>query len=524
MSQAIYRVYRPKEFKEVTGQEHVKITLQNQLTNDSVAHAYLFAGPRGIGKTTLARLLAKALNCENRKDSQNEPCGACTNCKELASGNALDTIEIDAASHTGVDNVRENIIESVRFTPSKGKYKIFIIDEVHMLSTSAFNALLKTLEEPPAHAVFILATTEIHKIPQTILSRCQRFDFHRISSENIKARIHGISQKEGVVIDSDVVDQISRLSEGCLRDAESLLGQLLALGEKKITKEHASLILPATNIDIVAKLIDAVSLNEVNTAITILNDFIGQGGKIKSFLDELIDYTRALMMSGLGGADTEVFGEDIRELMGAQISRLNTETNASLLDAILRVKAGPAHDKIPQLPLEIGLIGWMHEHGSEKLKNTKNGNIAPRSADQVSQVAEKSTHSVTESEQVKDDSLGKVQAKEGSLSVNSADLTIEEVRSKWGRCCEAVAKRNVALPLALHGAVPDQMSGEELTLSFEHRFHFDAINQQKNLLILREAVAEVLGKLFVIKPVFAKEKEEADLTNLASAFGGTVVE
>ena len=237
MDLALYRKYRPKTFAEVSDQAHIVGTIQNQLCSGKLAHAYLFCGPRGVGKTTIARLLSKVANCEALKDA--EPCLSCASCKEIEAGSAMDLIEIDAASHTGVDHVREMIIDNVRFRPAACKMKVFIIDEVHMLSTSAFNALLKTLEEPPAYALFILATTELHKVPETIISRCQRFDFHRIPTDVLVERLASITKSEKAKLSKDVLEEIARRSEGCLRDAESLLGQVLAV-------DDPSLVLPAS--------------------------------------------------------------------------------------------------------------------------------------------------------------------------------------------------------------------------------------------------------------------------------------
>ncbi|MDP1629512.1 MAG: DNA polymerase III subunit gamma/tau, partial [bacterium] len=251
MSLALYRKYRPKTFAEIIGQEHIVRTLTNALSMGKISHAYLFSGPRGTGKTTMARLLAKSLNCLKRNGAAGEfePCNDCESCKQINEGRPLDLIEIDAASHTGVDNVRENIIEASRYVPYGEHYKIYLIDEVHMLSKGAFNALLKTLEEPPKHVVFIMATTEISKVPATILSRVQRFDFRKLKVLELVGRLNLIAKKEGVDIEPKAVNYLAVLADGSTRDAESLLDQIMALGESPITLKISEEFLGAVDFN-----------------------------------------------------------------------------------------------------------------------------------------------------------------------------------------------------------------------------------------------------------------------------------
>ena len=292
---SISRSYRPQTFADLTGQEGIKETLRREVALDQVAHAYLFAGPRGVGKTTLARVFAMAMNCLSLADG--EPCGTCPSCTDIKSHASLDVIEMDAASNTGVDNVREAIVEHVRFVPQR-KHKVYILDEAHMLSTSAWNALLKTLEEPPAYAVFILVTTELHKVPATIKSRCQRFDFQKIPDVQMVERLHMISKTEHVQIEPQVVQSIIGKSDGCLRDAETMLGQLIALGEKNITMDLASVVLPFEELGVASDILTVWSQRDLDKAMTQIADFEAQGMPMIHLMDDLLAGIRDVMRAG----------------------------------------------------------------------------------------------------------------------------------------------------------------------------------------------------------------------------------
>src|SRR4030043_1984139 len=280
MSTTLYRKYRPATFSEVIGQKHVVQTLQNSKKSGRIGQAYLFAGPRGTGKTSIARIFAKTINCAHLKPG--EPCLKCDSCKTILDGRALDIIEIDAASHTGVDNIRE-LRETVKLPPSSLKYKVYIIDEVHMLSGGAFNALLKTLEEPPAHVIFILATTEVHKIPETILSRVQRFDFTRLTIEEIIKRIAEIAKLEKVSVDHEALEIIAVSSEGGMRNAESLLGQIIALEDKKITVKEVKFLIGTISEKELVDFVGTIIENDIPAAFSKIGALRESGVDFKNF-------------------------------------------------------------------------------------------------------------------------------------------------------------------------------------------------------------------------------------------------
>ena len=312
---ALYRKFRPQTFDDVKGQDAIVTTLRNQVRTGRTQHAYLFCGTRGTGKTSVAKILARAVNCENPVDGN--PCGECPTCRGIASGTSMNVIEIDAASNNGVDNVRE-IIEEVRYRPPSGRYKVYIVDEVHMLSPGAFNALLKTLEEPPEYVIFILATTEAAKIPLTILSRCQRYDFHRISSETIAARLSDLTSREGHKAEDKALRYIARSADGSMRDALSLLDQCLAfLTGETLTYDKVLDVLGAADTAVFKDLLEALVRGETAAALTILQGILDKGREIGQFVTDLIWYLRNLLLvKTSGGKDVpvDVSDEQLKEL------------------------------------------------------------------------------------------------------------------------------------------------------------------------------------------------------------------
>ena len=299
---ALYRKWRPDTFEEVKGQDHIVTTLRNQIKNDRIGHAYLFCGTRGTGKTSIAKLFAKSVNCEHPVDGS--PCGECASCQAIARGTSMNVIEIDAASNNGVDNIRE-IRDEVQYSPSEGKYLVYIIDEVHMLSPGAFNALLKTLEEPPSYVIFILATTESHKIPVTISSRCQRYDFHRISVDTITDRLKSLMDREQIEADDKALEYVAKAADGSMRDALSILDQCIAfnLGQK-LTYDKVLETIGAVDIDIFAKLLDRVMNLDVSGAIDIIDQVVWQGSELGRFVSEFTWFLRNVLMIRLSPEHT----------------------------------------------------------------------------------------------------------------------------------------------------------------------------------------------------------------------------
>jgi len=355
----LYRKYRPQNFSDIIGQEHVIQTLTNEISSGMISHAYLFSGPKGSGKTTIARLLAKAVNCETK--SSFEPCNKCPSCLEIIKGNSIDLIEIDAASHRGIDDIRE-LREGIRFAPVKSKYKVFIIDECHQLSKDAANALLKTLEEPPPHAIFILATTEAHKMIPTIISRCQRFDFRRIQISEIIRKLEFISQKEKIKFEKPALSLIALNSRGSFRDAESLMDECMSFsGDTAVIKtEDVKELLGIVEIAQIAKFVDFIAEKNAKEAILLLNTMIDKGADLQEVAKTLIYYLRQALLLKINpnflSPETSGLAEKELDKIKTQTEKFKEKDIQNILEFFVEAENKMKYSSIPQLPLELAII------------------------------------------------------------------------------------------------------------------------------------------------------------------------
>ncbi len=482
----LYQTYRPKKFADLLGQNHLKISLQNEIVNEQISHAYLFSGPRAVGKTTLARILAKSLNCLNRKKEEYEPCNTCLSCKSIDQFKHLEVLEIDAASHTGVDNVRDNIISFAKVSTKLSKYKVFIIDEVHMLSISAFNALLKILEEPPKHVLFILCTTEIQKVPETIVSRCQNFNFKKISPREIEEKLTMIVSSEKREVDQVVLKEISLKSGGYLRDAESLLGQILALDNNRIDLKLAQLVLPKQRIKEALDLVKLLREKKASLSFILINQLIEGGLEIKQFLNEIILLLRKMILeksqAGLSVKLGVEFSQDIEKEINSSISDFSLKFLNSILRHFLELEINK-NTLLSQIPLEL-LISQICLENNE-----------------ISQKREELP-------------------KSPNSSISQAELV-----DKWSEFLIKIKKYNHSISFILQNCQAKLVGDEVLELSFKYKFHFDRARDVAIKEIIEKALIEVYNQKLVIKAVINENLEVKAVENsnsLVDTFGGKI--
>lgn len=540
-SLSLYRKWRPQSFKEVVGQNHIKTTLQNAIKSSRISHAYLFTGPRGIGKTSVARILAKAVNCKNPKDG--EPCNKCEHCEDISSGKSLDLIEIDAASNRGIDEIRE-LREKIKFTPHNNKYKVFIIDEVHMLTKEAFNALLKTLEEPPPHAIFALATTEAHKVPSTVLSRCQRFNFSKISTPQLVLHLEKIIKEEKIKASENTLRMIASYSEGSARDAISILDQVSSFGNKNVTEELVENILGVANIKIVEKLLEYLIFGKTDKFLEEVNNTMEEGIDVSILIDNIIERARDLLFIKVGNLENFVkYSKE--ELEKFKDLALKTEI-ARLIEIIEKLSVAKQKVKFSMpnhLPLELlALETEKPESNEEKTTNAESANAetAKESAKDAkganAEDASAQGRSARGGEESAEVSTDKLKEKQKSTEKNSKSSIKKskdkkelflKIKENWDNILKKLKPYNHSLVVCLKSAYPERIENGYLLLEFDYSFHKDKIQSTGNKRIVEDAIKDIIGEFIPIRCSInpkKKTKESSVLDNAAKILGGEIIE
>lgn len=524
MSQALYRKWRPARFDDVIGQEHVTRTLKNSVAADRVGHAYLFCGPRGTGKTTSARLLAKAVNCLH-EDVVERPCNACTICEAIANGRFLDLIEIDAASNTGVDDIRD-LRDKINFSPSEGRFKVYIIDEVHMLSTAAFNALLKTLEEPPPHVKFVLATTEEHKVPITIKSRCQQFNFRLLNQAEISQRLTWLAEQESFTIEPEALRMIARQGAGSLRDAESLLDQLVVAKDDVITAERAQMVLGTASNTAVIQLTDAWLNRDGAAGLALIHEALGSGTDARQFCRQMVTHLRELLLlQAAGDALPLETSAEQKEEMVAQAERAPRQ---GLIEAIKRFNEASlvaAGSWQPQLPLELAFVELLPAGvATEDVYRVHETAVAPKPVAKKKKEPKAET-AVSEPPKAK----AKSEPEAAEKKQTATPLQVAEVQAVWAELVSQSGDRIKNLPALLNMGKPLAAEGRTLVIGFDYPLFKDKFDNLTGAApLVGDILTELLGQATVARGVVTSEYTVAippeDFRALADELGGKVAE
>lgn len=494
---ALYQKYRPKTFSEIIGEDHIKDTLKEAVKNNKLTHAYLLCGPRGTGKTTTARLLAKALNCQEiidsyktGKKSSGDPCNKCESCLAISDGKALDIIEIDAASHTKVDEIRE-VIEKSNFAPTSLKRKVYIIDEVHMLSNSSFNALLKTLEEPPAHVVFILATTESHKLPATIISRTQRFDFKRVKKDDIVSNLKNIARKEGIEIDDESLDLIAVSAQGGHRDAIGFL-EKISSGSKKINKALTQSILGIAEANEVLQFIGAIFNFNPEEGLKIAHRLYENGVEVRQFNQNVLELLRKILLFKMSG---KFLFEDTEENL-LNIEKLSEQKTKGEIIKLINIfmAAGNSLKDVayPILPIEIAIVEAVADHDQELGQQRDNKGATKVELKQIPETGK----------QMSDKGDTKVEPKQIPEPINESTVpapVFQMTGDIWEKVISLVKKENSTLAALLQDAKPIEVTDKEVVIGVKFPFHKDRISESKNSKILEKVYCIVTGNDCIIK-------------------------